>query len=89
MEDRETVLICSHSKECVSSRAKRAIGVEDQNGSTSLDLREGHQTDIVLYGLPQEAKTRRVRSTVDNVIYDAGPHRITIKNGYQVSQEQN
>ena len=90
IENREVVLMVTSLQECVSTRAKRAIGIEAHDGNSSLDLQEGDGTDMVLYGLPQNGdlkKTWRVRSTVQEIIYDAGPHRTTIKNGCCVSRQ--
>ena len=50
-------------------------------------LKEGDRANIVLYGLPQENEPpayRRLR-TLQELIYDAGQDRITIRNGHCTS----
>jgi len=62
-------------QECVSSRAKKAIGC----ASTSLDIRPGEPADLVLY--EKVYSKLRSRKTIAELIYDPSPRRITIKNG--------
>ena len=66
-------------KECVSTRAMAAIGC----GTSSLELKEGNGTNLVIYGQPQdhESHNYRRRRTLQEIIYDAGPDRILIKDG--------
>ncbi|KAF2812639.1 cytosine deaminase protein-like protein [Mytilinidion resinicola] len=61
--------------ECVSSRAKAVIGVP----STSLDLAVGDPADFVLFDRLDIGW--RCRTTITEVVYDAGPHRQTIWQG--------
>ncbi|KAL2352698.1 cytosine deaminase protein-like protein [Cryomyces antarcticus] len=65
--------------ECVSSRAKDAVGFEN----TTLDLNIGEPADFVIFGREQvEWRTRR---SVMNIVYDAGhSRRQTVKRGMLV-----
>jgi len=58
--------------ECVSTRAKQAIGL----GSTSMNMRVGDRADFVLIGSSE--KSRLGRKTISEVVYYAGRYRKTI-----------
>ncbi|MCJ1405306.1 hypothetical protein MMC11_008533 [Xylographa trunciseda] len=71
--------------ECVSTRAKEAIGF----GEGTLELREGDPADLIVYG-KEEAGTElyRRRTTVKEIVCDAGKNRKVVKGGYQILVEQ-
>lgn len=61
--------------ECVSVRAKTAIGL----GSGGLEVKDGDVADFVLVGSDQ--RSRMERKTISEVVYDAGKARRTIYKG--------
>jgi len=67
--------------QCVSSRAKQAIGLG--GGTVDLELKVGDEADMVLFGVPKEEEPPlyRRRKTVQEIVYDAGPYRQVIKAG--------
>jgi cytosine/adenosine deaminase-related metal-dependent hydrolase len=62
-------------QECVSSRAKAAIGLK----AASLNIKVGDPADFVLFG--KEDTEWRTRRSITQVVYDAGDGRMTIYNG--------
>ena len=66
-------------QECVSTRAREAIGY----GTAALEVKEGHAADLVLFGKKSDIDTvgQRRRWTVQEVVYDAGPERATVRSG--------
>jgi len=61
--------------ECVSTRAKKAIGLPSGN----LELRVGDEADLLLIGTCE--KPRLERKSVSEVVYDPGRARQTIRHG--------
>ncbi|MCJ1388926.1 hypothetical protein MMC18_001777 [Xylographa bjoerkii] len=72
--------------ECVSTRAKEAIGF----GEGTLELREGDPADFVVYGKEPPAATGwyRRRTTVTEIVCDAGRHRTVVKGCCRIVVEQ-
>ncbi|MCJ1282673.1 hypothetical protein MMC26_001998 [Xylographa opegraphella] len=72
--------------ECVSTRAREAIGFAPTPApAQQLLLREGDAADLVLYGTEgRGAPLRRRRTTVREVVCDAGPCRTLVKGGCRV-----
>ncbi|KAI9801502.1 MAG: hypothetical protein M1833_002734 [Piccolia ochrophora] len=77
---------CEVLYECVSTRAKEVIGVEDD---TSLGLRVGRRADFVLFGRKVEdgeEEDWKTRRSISEIVRDAGSARTTVKGGQIVSQ---
>jgi len=67
--------------DCVSGRAKTAIGIESCG---SLDVKEGDPADFVVF---EKSYTKmRTRKSIGEVVYDPPSARITIKSGVVVSR---
>lgn len=73
-------------QECISTRAKAAIGYRTAN----LELKDGDPTDLVLFGKESgDTDTDvRKRKTIQEVVYDASPNRLTIKSGVVLSRRR-
>jgi len=69
--------------ECVSSRARKAIGL---GSSTSLELKEGDPADFIIFGTYDDEQGFRSRLTVYEVVLDAGRDRVVFKDGKIVSK---
>ena len=73
------------SQRCVSTGARRAIGLGEVRG---LELKVGDKADFTLYGTIQEDgmgnPLYRRRRTVQDIVCDAGEDRIVIKNGRRI-----
>ncbi|KAI9696056.1 MAG: hypothetical protein M1836_005887 [Candelina mexicana] len=73
--------------ECISSRARAAIGME----GASLGLKQGETADLVLFGRRKEGETDvqrfRRRKTLQEIIYDPCHERITIKGGIVINDK--
>ncbi|KAH6670080.1 hypothetical protein B0J14DRAFT_597823 [Halenospora varia] len=71
--------------ECVSTRAKSAIGIWPK--SSDLAIGEGSTADFVVFGNESASSTStfRSRKTVQDIIYDAGQGRTTVYQGKIVS----
>lgn len=70
-------------QECVSTRAVAAIGCR----TSSMDLQEDTETNLVVYGIMQDDEPRgyRRRRTLQEIVYDAGTDRILVKDGQRVA----
>jgi hypothetical protein len=62
----------------VSTRAKAAIGLGEQS---HVELKEGDAADLVVFG---SGTGFRGRKSAQEVVYDAGPERVTYKDGRRV-----
>jgi hypothetical protein len=71
--------------QCVSSRAKLAIGLSPKM-SCGLEIQVGDRADFVLFGSQRESKSFRSRKTIQELVYDAGNDRVTIFHGNVVSR---
>ncbi|MCJ1384534.1 hypothetical protein MMC17_007651 [Xylographa soralifera] len=69
--------------ECVSTRAREAIGFR----GGSVQVREGEAADLVLFGREGGGGWERRRTTVREVVADAGRHRVVVKGGCRVVVE--
>ncbi|MCJ1440709.1 MAG: hypothetical protein MMC23_001195 [Stictis urceolatum] len=72
--------------ECVSGKAREAIGLGEEGQGKSGLLKVGNKADLVLIGKPEGkgGPFYRRRRTVKKVVWDAGSDRITIFEGKQV-----
>lgn len=70
--------------ECVSTRARAAIGLSDSNDVTGLALAQGKRADLVLFG--KEEVAWRTRRTVSEAVYlyDGGKGRRVLKDAVLV-----
>ncbi|KAH8656993.1 hypothetical protein BGZ60DRAFT_494139 [Tricladium varicosporioides] len=70
--------------ECVSTRAKSAIGIWPKSSDL---VSEGSTADFVVFSnkLPSGISKARPRMTVQDIIYDAGQGRLTVYQGKVVS----
>jgi hypothetical protein len=73
------------SQECVSSRAKVAIGL---GLKTDLELKEGETADLVAFGTTDSNQDKgfRVRRTTSVLVYDPCHERTTVFGGGVVSR---
>jgi hypothetical protein len=79
-------LLTLSSKQCVSTRAKKAIGLRDETDQ-SLEIRVGDVADFVLCGREQAHSTGfRHRREITGLVYDAPHERMTVFNGVIVSR---
>lgn len=72
-------MLTSPFQECVSSRAKTVIGCE----ATSLDLIVGEPADFVIFDKVDAGW--RNRKSIQEVVYDAGHSRQTVRRGRLIS----
>lgn len=77
-------------QQCVSTRAKTAIGAnhyKSSSGSFDIEIRVGDDADFVIFGLKSEDGKRlpRGRRTCQDLVNDAGFHRETVYRGRVVS----
>lgn len=70
--------------QCVSNRAKLAIGLSPTM-SSGIELRIGDPADFVLFGSHARSESFRARKTTQEIVYDAGYHRVTVFQGKVVS----
>ncbi|MCJ1473694.1 hypothetical protein MMC13_002345 [Lambiella insularis] len=71
--------------ECVSTRAKEAIGL----GESTAQIKTGDKADLVVFGKREGIVTSlyRWRRTVKEIVYDAGRERTVIKAGFWIPLE--
>ena len=72
--------------ECVSGRAKRAIGLEEDGDAGVLEVREGGKADFVVFGRDNEVGGRRPNAkTVQEVVYEPPKGRVVFCGGRRVA----
>ena len=71
-------------QECVSVRSRVAIGFK----SGLIEMKEGDPADFVLFGKKFSSKIDhdRRRKTIQEIVYDAGPERSTVRSGAVLSR---
>lgn len=72
------------SQECVSTRAKAAIGYQ----TASMDIEPGDPADFILFGQTCSVRSQgsRQRRTIQEIVYDANPERLTVRSGFMLSR---
>ena len=73
-------------QECVSTRAKAAIGYE----AVSLDVKAGGPADFVLFGQAyhEERQQSRGRKTIQELVYDGNLERSAVRSGVLLSRRR-
>jgi len=73
-------------QECVSTRAKAAIGYQ----TASIDMGAGDPADFILFGQKssERAQESRGRKTIQEIVYDASPERLTVRSGVMLSRHR-
>ncbi|KUJ08593.1 Metallo-dependent hydrolase [Mollisia scopiformis] len=74
--------------QCVSNRAKLAMGIV-QSTPYEIDIDVSDPAEFVVFGskLSTGSKSFRARRTIQDVVYDPAPDRITVYNGEVVSEQ--
>ncbi|KAL8735693.1 MAG: hypothetical protein Q9181_002735 [Wetmoreana brouardii] len=66
--------------ECISTRAKVAIGYGDRS---TLEVREGDEADVVIFDVPEE-ESKRGRRTLQEIVYDPPKARSVLRGSHVI-----
>ncbi|KAL8666963.1 MAG: hypothetical protein Q9168_007368 [Polycauliona sp. 1 TL-2023] len=71
--------------QCISSRAKTAIGC---GRVTAMGIEEGHEADLVLFNTNNDKGGGRPRGSLEEIIYDPPRERSILRRGHNVQVEK-